>query len=336
MKTISRLLLIVCGILLIVVLFVPMWRIELDAPQYPEGLMMQIYPNKLGGNVDIINGLNHYIGMKTLHDKDFIEFKVLPGIIIFFSVFCLAVAVISQHKWLNWLFGIFVLFGIVAMADFWRWEYQYGHDLDPDAAIRIPGMAYQPPLIGFKQLLNFGAYSIPDVGGWIFIIVGCCLLGLVFFEGKAKKSILGSSKMASIILLIIGLGQLTACKGVPENIIQGKDACQFCKMTISDSRFGAAYYTVKGKTFKFDDIKCLQDFLKNATISTDPNDQIWLVDYMIPHALMKLDQSFLLKGGQLKTPMNGNIAVFSTETDRNKLATALSATPIERTTLLAQ
>lgn len=336
MKTISRLLLIVCGILLVVVLFVPMWRIELDAPQYPEGLMMQIYPNKLGGNVDIINGLNHYIGMKTLHDKDFIEFKILPGIIIFFSVFILAVAVINQRKWLNWLLGIFVLFGIIAMADFWRWEYQYGHDLDPDAAIRIPGMVYQPPLIGFKQLLNFGAYSIPDVGGWIFIIVGCCLLGLVIFEGKSKKSILGSSKITTIILLMVGLGQLTACKGVPDNIKIGKDACQFCKMTISDSRFGSAYYTVKGKTFKFDDIKCLQDFLKKATISTDLNDQIWLVDYMSPHALIKLDQSFLLKGGQLKTPMNGNIAVFSRETDRNKLATALSANPIERTTLLAQ
>ena len=71
MKTLSRILLFVCGLSLIAVLFVPMWRIELDAPQYPEGLMMQIYPNKLGGSVDIINGLNHYIGMKTLHPKNY-------------------------------------------------------------------------------------------------------------------------------------------------------------------------------------------------------------------------------------------------------------------------
>jgi len=53
------------------------------------------------------------------------------------------------------LFTLFVLFGIIAMVDFWRWEYDYGHDLDPNAAIIVPGMAYQPPLIGFKQLLNF-------------------------------------------------------------------------------------------------------------------------------------------------------------------------------------
>ena len=61
--------LVVCGIALTAVLFVPMWKIELQAPQYPEGLELKIYPHKLGGNVDIINGLNHYIGMKTLHEE---------------------------------------------------------------------------------------------------------------------------------------------------------------------------------------------------------------------------------------------------------------------------
>ena len=79
-------LLLLCGIGLIWVLFTPMWRIDLDAPQYPEGLRMLIYANKLAGNIDIINGLNHYIGMKTLHTDDFIEFKVLPGFIIFFAI----------------------------------------------------------------------------------------------------------------------------------------------------------------------------------------------------------------------------------------------------------
>ena len=64
------------------------------------------------------------------------------------------------------------------MVDFWLWEYDYGHDLDPAAAIKVPGMAYQPPLIGFKQLLNFGAYSIPASGGWIFIGVGVIVAAL--------------------------------------------------------------------------------------------------------------------------------------------------------------
>ena len=83
----SRIVLFLCAILLIVVLYVPMWSIELNAPQYPEGLGLSIYANKLGGNVDIINGLNHYIGMKTLHEKDFVEFIVLPYSILFFPSF---------------------------------------------------------------------------------------------------------------------------------------------------------------------------------------------------------------------------------------------------------
>jgi len=88
LSLLSRIITIVCGFALIVVLFVPLWQIELAAPQYPEGLVLKMYPNKLGGNVDVINGLNHYIGMKTLHADNFIEFTVLPYIIGFFAAFC--------------------------------------------------------------------------------------------------------------------------------------------------------------------------------------------------------------------------------------------------------
>lgn len=73
-------------------------------------------------------------------------------------------ALIARKELLYTLLLFFILFGIIAMADFWHWEYNYGHDLNPDAAIKVPGMSYQPPLIGYKQLLNFGAYSIPDIG----------------------------------------------------------------------------------------------------------------------------------------------------------------------------
>ena len=120
--TVTRMLLLLCGIGLVMVLFTPMWRIDLDAPQYPEGLRMLIYANKLAGNIDIINGLNHYIGMKTLHADDFIEFKVLPGIILFFAILFVIVAIVARRKWMNFLCILFILFGVVAMIDFWRWS----------------------------------------------------------------------------------------------------------------------------------------------------------------------------------------------------------------------
>ena len=176
LSTLQKALIFLSGILLIAVLFVPLWQIQLAAPQYPEGLVLKMYPHKIAGNVDIINGLNHYIGMKTLHTKDFIEFTVLPYIVGFFALLCFIVFFLKKQKWLAALFTLFVIFGIIAMIDFWRWEYAYGHDLNPEAPLQVPGMAYQPPLIGYKQLLNFGAYSVPDIGGWLFIAVGLLLL----------------------------------------------------------------------------------------------------------------------------------------------------------------
>jgi len=201
-----RFLLVLCGLALIAVLFVPMWRIDLVAPQYPEGLMLLIYPDKLAGNVDIINGLNHYIGMKTLHTKDFVEFAVLPYIIGFFALFFIVAGLVARRKLLYLLAVLFVSFGVLAMYDFWRWEYNYGHNLNPDAAIIVPGMAYQPPLIGFKQLLNFGAYSMPDIGGWIFVAVGIILVavGSVFLAKQMGTVFPNWLFTWPVLLIVIG------------------------------------------------------------------------------------------------------------------------------------
>ncbi|MBS1947393.1 MAG: hypothetical protein JST47_06465 [Bacteroidetes bacterium] len=188
LSPIVRILLLAGAIALTVSIFVPIWQIDLDAPQYPEGLTLLIFSNKLGGNVDIVNGLNHYIGMKTLHAEDFIEFTVLPYLIGFFAFAFLLTSLIAKKKLLYVLLIVFILFGIVAIFDFWRWEYNYGHNLNPEAAIIVPGMTYQPPLIGFKQLLNFGAYSIPALGGWLFISSGILLVISVFLSTKKKSS----------------------------------------------------------------------------------------------------------------------------------------------------
>ena len=184
----SKVLLVIIGTLFITSLFVPMWRIELDAPQYPEGLVLQLYANKIGGNVDIINGLNHYIGMATLHTENFIEFAVLPYIFSAFALISIALIFIKKKKAVLTFFVILMTFVILAGIDFYRWNYEYGHNLDPNAAIVVPGMSYQPPLIGFKQLLNFGAYSYPDIGGIIMFAVAAILIILAFIEFRKAKT----------------------------------------------------------------------------------------------------------------------------------------------------
>ena len=306
-----RLLLIFCGLALIPVLFVPMWRIDLVAPQYPEGLMLLIYPDKLAGNVDIINGLNHYIGMKTLHTEDFLEFTILPYIIGFFALFFIVTGIVARRKLLYLLAVLFVSFGILAMYDFWRWGYNYGHNLDPNAAIIVPGMAYQPPLIGFKQLLNFGAYSIPDIGGWIFVGVGALLVFCTVKAWKSRKKNIVINKLTiSVAAVFLLMFSISSCTAGPEPIQIGKDNCYFCKMTISDVRFGAELVTTKGKIYKFDDVHCILSYLKTKETEPGKIKDFYLTNYSANHRLINVNTALLFKADELRSPMGGNIAAF--------------------------
>ena len=339
LTALARAITLVCGIALIVVLFVPLWQIELAAPQYPEGLVLKMYPNKLGGNVEIINGLNHYIGMKTLHANNFIEFTILPYIISFFALFCFVVAIINKRKWLVAVFVSFVVFGIVAMADFYRWNYNYGHDLDPNAAIQIPGMSYQPPLIGYKQLLNFGAYSIPDVGGSIFIGVGLLLLMAIIVQFRKRKNLSQPKVNPAITIAVAGVFLATAlssCSISPQPIRVGTDACSFCKMTIADNRFGAEILTQKGKAFKFDDMHCLLAFRKANTINNSDIKETYLVNFDEPHNLVDASKAFLFKSAELRSPMGGNVANFADENSLKKLNQTMNGDIITWQALLNQ
>ncbi len=180
---------IISSLLLLGSLFFPIWKIDLLAPQYPEGLSLKIWASKLSGNVETVNGLNHYIGMKTLHEEEFIEFKVLPGLLIFFSIFGVIAGISDRRNMLYLWMLMFLIFSGYFMADFYYWEYSYGHNLDPTAPIQVPGQAYQPPLIGYKQMLNFSAFSFPDIGGFFFIGSGFLMFGITvaeFFAARKK------------------------------------------------------------------------------------------------------------------------------------------------------
>jgi copper chaperone NosL len=321
--TVHKILLLFAGILLVVSLFYPIWRIELDAPQYPEGLALTIHANKMGGDVDIINGLNHYIGMKTLHADEFIEFTILPYIISSFALACLVVIFIKKKKALHLLFGAFVLFGVIAMIDFWRWEYNYGHNLDPTAAIIVPGMAYQPPLIGFKQLLNFGAYSIPDVGGWLFIVSGLLMATaefLIYLKTKRMKK-----QNISVVVILALLFSISSCQPKqPDAIKINTDNCDNCGMTISSAKFAAVLFTSKGRTYKFDDISCLLVY-KNDNIEKANGAGLYVTNFLNDNQLLPAEKAVYIIGDNVKSPMGGNIAAFENKESANKYAIDLSA-----------
>ncbi len=94
----SRILVAFASGALIAVFFLPAWRIDLFAPQYPEGLSMYIWINKLSGDVEIINGLNHYIGMKHISADMFPEFKYMTYVVIFFMALGMTAAITGRRK----------------------------------------------------------------------------------------------------------------------------------------------------------------------------------------------------------------------------------------------
>ena len=194
MSRIPRMLLLLAAGLLMIALQLPLWRVSLVAPQYPEGLGMVIDAHTVRGatenDLGNINKLNHYIGMKAIDPTAIPELRVMPWVIVGLAVFAAGGALVGRRKVaIAWL-ASFAALGLVGMWDFWKWEYTYGHDLDTaHAIIKVPGMTYQPPLIGSKQLLNFTATSWPASGTFI--------LGLAFVLGVAAVVISGRSRQVT-------------------------------------------------------------------------------------------------------------------------------------------
>ena len=189
MKKSSITIIFVAVALLAVIYFVPIWEIVLDAPQYPESLVMNIHINRISGDLQTINGLNHYIGMKVIEPESIAELKLMPYILAFLILFGIATAVLKSKKMLYAWFIILLLSGIAGAVDFYLWEYDYGHNIDPNAIIKVPGMNYQPPLIGSKQLLNFTAQSLPNIGAYMAFAAVALLLFVIIRERKSTLKV---------------------------------------------------------------------------------------------------------------------------------------------------
>jgi copper chaperone NosL len=309
----SRILVAFASGALITVFFLPAWRIDLFAPQYPEGLMMNIWINGLSGDVDVINGLNHYIGMKHISVDMFPEFKFLPYVVGFFMLLGMAVAITGNRKFLLAYLILTVIGGVLAMYDFYKWGYDYGHNLDPKAAIQVPGLSYQPPLFGHKRLLNFDAYSFPDVGGWV--VIGAAVLAFIVWfvewyksrKFKSKNSKGFASAVSSLPLLL-----LLSCTAKTEPFTYGKDNCYFCKMGIVDPKYGGEVVTKKSKVYKFDDFVCMVRFLQSNVLKEEEVAKKVVINFEKENDFLDVNKTIFWVSPELRSPMGSNAAAFAT------------------------
>jgi len=162
----SRLLLVALVVPLLLSLTAPLWVMHFHAPQYPNGLALEIYAYTVTGDVQEINTLNHYIGMQridraALSDLDWIPFGI--GVLVMLA---LRVALIGDVRSLFDLTVLFLYFSAFSLARFVYKLYVVGHDLDPKAAITVD--PFMPGVLGTKQIANFTTISLPDWGSvWL-------------------------------------------------------------------------------------------------------------------------------------------------------------------------
>jgi hypothetical protein len=176
----ARVMVLVAALLLGVTYITPLWNLTMFAPQYPEGLRLDIYSYTLaGGNggqdVKEINVLNHYIGMRDLANESFSEFQWMPFVIGAIGLLLLRAFVHGTVEALLDGTMVFMYFGVFSAWSFGYKLYQYGHELAPDAAIRVD--PFMPPMFGYRQIANFEVYSYPRAG--TYAMVGSIVLLLL-------------------------------------------------------------------------------------------------------------------------------------------------------------
>ncbi|TDS12831.1 hypothetical protein DFQ03_3289 [Maribacter caenipelagi] len=188
---------IIGSLFLLGLFYFPLWNIMLGAPQYPEPLGMDIYISGIKGlsefDLQNIDGLNHYIGMKTIpKDGEMWEFEVFPSVILTMVVLGIFIGLFGflgklSYKWFIGWFLIMSILGIMGMYDFNEWLTDYGSNLSPNAIIKVVNadgtpMTYKPPLLGYQKMLNFDVTSLPEKGAWMMFI-GMTLTLVAFYLG---------------------------------------------------------------------------------------------------------------------------------------------------------
>jgi hypothetical protein len=190
-----RALLALAALVAVLANLLPLWNLTMFAPQYPDGLRIDIYSFKLqGGNrgqdVREINLLNHYIGMKDLAEEDFTQFRWLPFALGVLALLFLRAAVHGRVGQLLDVSVLFTYFGLFSLWSFGYTLYRYGHDLSPQAAVKVA--PFMPPLFGHAKLANFDVYSFPKLGTYAMLLVVLLLAVAMLFALRRRSARAGA------------------------------------------------------------------------------------------------------------------------------------------------
>lgn len=180
---------------LIVSIFQPYWRMKLLAPQYPGGLEVEVYVNQMTGDVEEIDGLNHYIGMRPLGEAAQLERSLSIYAISVLSL--LIVAAIWVHtKYAALLALPALLYPAIFLADMYFWMRNFGLNLDPTAALSGAIEPFVPPILGEGLVGQFKTVASVDSGFYLALLSSALILVGLYFHRRAYKPLVEEEQEA--------------------------------------------------------------------------------------------------------------------------------------------
>jgi uncharacterized membrane protein len=192
-----RVLLSLARVLLLCSIFLPYWHMELEAPQYPQGLYLTAYVNHLTGDVKEIDGLNHYIGMRPLHEAAHFE-KAISVWAIIAMVLLMEGAMFVHSRWAVLLALPAVLFPAAFLADLKYWMTRFGQGLDPSAPLSSSIKPFTPTVLGEGGIGQFRTYGEIGWGLWLAIAASVVTVVAFYFHRRAFKPLYERARAARL------------------------------------------------------------------------------------------------------------------------------------------
>lgn len=178
---------------LLLSIFLPYWHMDMQAPQYPDGLSITAYVNRLEGDVREIDSLNHYIGMRPLGDAGQLERSLSIASLIAMVLF-IEGAMYIHSKWAALLAIPAVMFPVVFLADLWYWMNDSGQNLDPTAAMSSSIKPFTPPVLGSGRVGQFETYASMGAGLQLAFAASVLTIIGLYLHRRAYKPLVDSAR----------------------------------------------------------------------------------------------------------------------------------------------
>ncbi len=180
---------VVSALLLLVSLFLPYWVLNLKAPQFPDGLTVTAYVNRLEGDVGELEGLNHYVGLGSFEDAAVFERSIAVYAIVGLALLLLA-GIFIHSRWVLLMTVPALLFPLVFLADLQYWLYDFGHNLDPLAPLASAVGEFTPPIFGPAEIAQFETLALPGFGLVVALVASGLIAYALLLHRRAYKPLI--------------------------------------------------------------------------------------------------------------------------------------------------